>query len=87
VNPPTDRFLLEAKLGSIPSSYDTRSDTSAVQFALASPRHDWQWEWVPSTSPQQYFIASTTKLFVTAIVMQLCDERRLELDTPAAKCP
>jgi CubicO group peptidase (beta-lactamase class C family) len=82
---PADHSQLEAKLANILSSYASRSDTSAVQFAMASPIHDWEWEWVPLTSPQQYFIASTTKLFVTAIVMQLCHKQELELDTAAGR--
>ena len=76
---------LEAKLASILSSYDARSDTSAVQFALASPSRGWTWEWRPSDSPRQFFIASTTKLYVTAIIMQLCDQRQVNLDAEAVK--
>lgn len=76
---------LEAKLASILSSYDARSDTSAVQFALASPSREWVWEWPASASPRQFFIASTTKLYVTAIIMQLCDQRQVDLDAAAAK--
>ena len=76
---------LEAKLASILSSYDARSDTSAVQFALASPSRGWTWEWRPSESPRQFFIASTTKLYVTAMIMQLCDQRQVNLDAEAVK--
>ena len=75
---------LGAKLASILSKYDTRSDTSAVQFALASPSRDWVWEWPPSETHHQYFIASTTKLYVTAIIMQLRNRGELNLDAPAA---
>ena len=76
---------LEAKLAGILSSYDARSDTNAVQFALASPSRGWTWEWRSSASPRQFFIASTTKLYVTAIIMQLCEQRQVNLDAPAGK--
>lgn len=76
---------LEAKLAGILSSYDARSDTSSVQFCLASPTHEWMWEWNSPSGLRQYFIASITKLFVAAIVMQLCDSRQVDLDTEAAK--
>ena len=75
---------LEVKLASILSRYDARSDTSAVQFALASPSRDWHWEWPPSGTPEQYFIASTTKLYVAAIIMQLRHQGSVDLDTAAA---
>jgi CubicO group peptidase (beta-lactamase class C family) len=56
-----------------------------VRFALASPKRDWQWEWSAARSGEQFFIASATKLYVTAIVMQLRDEGALDLDAPAAE--
>ncbi len=76
---------LEAKLASTLASYDDRSDTSAVRFALTSPSRHWSWEWPPSGGHHQYFIASTTKLFVTAIIMQLRSQGDVDLDAPAAK--
>ena len=75
---------LEAKLSELLIQYDGRSDTNAVQFALASPSRSWGWTWFSPDAPQQYFIASTTKLFITALVMQLRAEGLLELDEPAS---
>jgi CubicO group peptidase (beta-lactamase class C family) len=77
--------VLEDRLAEVIGSYDRRPDTNSVQFALASPSRDWFWAWASPGSPGQYFIASTTKLYVTAIVMQLRNEGRVDLDTPAAQ--
>jgi CubicO group peptidase (beta-lactamase class C family) len=74
---------LEGRLSSILSAYASRPDTNAVSFALASPGRDWDWEWAEPDARRQYFIASTTKLFVTAIIMQLTAEGALDLDLPA----
>jgi len=75
---------LEARLADLVASYDARADTGPVQFCLASPSRDWRWEWPSPGGPRQYFLASITKLYVAAIVMQLCAERRIDLDTAAA---
>jgi CubicO group peptidase (beta-lactamase class C family) len=66
------------------ASSDVRSDTNEVRFALASPRRNWSWEWASPGSREQYFIASATKLYVSALVMQLRSEGRVNLDAPAA---
>ncbi|MBU4269215.1 MAG: beta-lactamase family protein [Acidobacteria bacterium] len=78
-----NQVALERNLARVLSSYDARSDTNAVRFALASPRRGWSWEWASPDSPEQYFIASATKLYVSAIVMQLRSEGRVNLDAPA----
>ncbi|NJN50919.1 MAG: hypothetical protein HC809_03185 [Gammaproteobacteria bacterium] len=65
---------LESSLATIVQAYDRRSDTGAVQFALASPSRDWRWHWASPGSQQPYFIASITKLYVVALIMQLQDE-------------
>jgi D-alanyl-D-alanine carboxypeptidase len=49
-----------------------------------SPSRTWSWQWSSTGSREQYFIASTTKLYVSAIVMQLRAEGRLDIDAPAA---
>jgi len=77
-------FDLERRLSKILTSYDTRPDTNALSFTLASPGRDWSFEWGSQGAPAQYFIASTTKLYVSALIMQLRQEGLLELDTPAA---
>jgi CubicO group peptidase (beta-lactamase class C family) len=79
----SDQVELEGDLARILSTYDARSDTNAVRFALASPSHGWSWELASPDSHEQYFIASTTKLYVSAIVMQLRSEGCVSLDAPA----
>ena len=74
---------LEKRLEKLVVRFNDRSDTNAVQFALASPSRNWSWTW--PASPIPYFIASTTKLYVTAILIQLRHEERLDFDAPAAK--
>lgn len=81
---------LERRLAATLVRYDARPDTGSVRFALASPVRGWQWEWAsPAASAGanragQYFIASATKLYVTALVLQLRAEGRLDLRAPAA---
>ena len=76
---------LEQRLANLAEKYDARTDTAAVQFSLALPANNWRWEWGSPGAPKQYFIASTTKLYVTAMIMQLRSEGRLDLDAPAAR--
>ena len=76
---------LESRLTRLLEQYDARQDTHGVRFALAAPKRGWRWEWSSPGSIEQYFIASTTKLYVTALVMQLRVEGRLELEAPAAR--
>ena len=78
-----DTEALERRLSQLVAKYDSRRDTCSVRFALASPSRDWCWEWSSPGSGPQYFIASTTKLYVTALIMQLRSEGRLDLDAAA----
>lgn len=80
-----DLSQLEKPLAQLMEKYDARPDTSGVHFAMASPSRNWHWAWASPGSTAQYFIASTTKLYVTALIMQLRREGRLELDAPAAR--
>lgn len=80
-----DSAKLEQDLARILSTYDLRPDTNGIRFALASPSRKWKWEWASPNSLAQYFIASTTKLYINAIVMQLRNEGLVDLDTPASK--
>ena len=73
---------LEQRLEKLVSRFDERRDTNAVQCAISSPSRNWSWAWPATPSP--YFIASTTKLFVTAILLQLRHEGRIDFDKPAA---
>ncbi len=75
---------LESKLTRLLEQYDARNDTNGVRFAFTSPQRGWRWEWSSPGSTEQYFIASTTKLYVTALAMQLRAEGLLDLDAPAA---
>jgi D-alanyl-D-alanine carboxypeptidase len=81
---PNETERLERDLERACASYDVRDDTSAVRFALVSPSRTWSWQWSSAGSREQYFIASTTKLYVSAIVMQLRAEGRIDIDAPAA---
>lgn len=76
---------LERRLAGLLERYDGRADTNGVRFALAAPARGWRWEWSSPGSAEQYFIASTTKLYVSALVMQLRAEGRVDLDAPATR--
>lgn len=80
--PPQTAQTLEQRLEQLLAKFDARPDTSAVQFAVASPSRNWSWSWPASPAP--FFIASTTKLFVTAILGQLRNEGRIDFDEPVA---
>lgn len=84
MNRSTNVTGLEGRLARLLEGYAARADTNAVQFALASPRRRWDWQWAAAGAPAQYFIASTTKLYVTALIMQLRHEGRVDIDAPAA---
>jgi CubicO group peptidase (beta-lactamase class C family) len=76
---------LEQRLANLAEKYDARPDTVALQFSLSLPASNWRWEWASPGAPRQHFIASTTKLYVTAMIMQLRSEGSLDLDAPAAR--
>ena len=76
---------LESRLTRLLEQYNARQDTNGVRFALAAPKRGWRWEWSSPGSSEQYFIASTTKLYVTALVMQLRAAGQLDLEAPAAR--
>jgi D-alanyl-D-alanine carboxypeptidase len=74
---------LEHALARILGGFAARRDTSDVRFALASPSRAFEWEWANEAEPRAYFVASITKLYVTAIVLQLRAEGRVDLERPA----
>jgi len=80
-----NQLQLEERLAQLVEKYDARSDTSDVQFAIALPSSNWYWESSSPHGASHYFIASATKLYVTALIMQLRSEGRLDLDVPAAR--
>ena len=73
---------LENRLSNALIKYNKRSDTNQIQWAMACPREGWQWEWYDAEVPSPYFIASTTKLYIAAILMQLRAEGSVALDEP-----
>lgn len=70
----------ERKLAGLLEDYDHRPDTSGVAFALAQPSTGWTWAY--GNSQAQYFIASITKLYTTALVMDLVNRGLVGLDLP-----
>ena len=73
---------LEQRLERLATRFEARTDTNEVQIALASPSRGWSWSWPEASS--QYFIASTTKLYVTAILAQLRHQGLIDFDKPAS---
>lgn len=73
----------EEKLQALLDQYDRRTDTANVAFALAQPSTGWTWSYGDVNA--QYFVASVTKLYTTAIVMQLVRRRLVELDERIAR--
>ena len=80
-----NQLQLEQRLAQVVETYSARVDTCEVQFALASPGRNWYWESASPRGASLYYIASATKLYVTALIMQLRSEGRLDLDAPAAR--
>ncbi len=85
-NAPFNLLKLEGGLGALVGKYEARPDTGELHFSLAIPSRNWNWRWSSSASGsvRRYFIASATKLYVTALIMQLRHEGRLDLDASAA---
>ena len=71
---------IESRLHQILSKYEDRADTNQVQFALACPASNWEWTWENRT--EKYFIASATKLYIVALIMQLRAAQILDIDRP-----
>lgn len=78
-------LTLEQVLDRQLASFDRRPDTGAMAFALASPSRGWSYSWHTQGASTTHFIASVTKLYVTAILLGLRAEGRLDLDAPAAR--
>ena len=74
------RIDLERKLAALLDDSERRTDTSGVAFALAQPSTGWTWVYGDSHAP--YFIASITKLYTTALVMDLVNRGHIGLDLP-----
>ncbi|GAB3659330.1 serine hydrolase domain-containing protein [Glycomyces tarimensis] len=74
---------LSAKLDHIAARYAAKPAVSAMSFAVEQPSTGFTWRYGDTARP--YFIASITKLYTVAIIMQLRDEGALALDTRAAE--
>lgn len=70
----------DTRLAAIVEKVAARPDTFDVGFALTQPREEWSWSWTESGAPESCFVSSVTKLFTTAIVMQMRKEGLLSLD-------
>lgn len=69
-------------LDTIAARYAAKSTTSKLCFAIENHATGFRWSYGDTGQP--YFIASTTKLYTTALVMQLRAEGALALHTPVA---
>jgi D-alanyl-D-alanine carboxypeptidase len=74
------RHETEQKLAALIAGYDGRPDTAEVAFALHQPSTGWTWASGDTRAP--YFIASITKLYTTALVMDLVNRGHIGLDVP-----
>jgi D-alanyl-D-alanine carboxypeptidase len=72
--------LIEPRLTALLDKFAQRADTGPISFALASPRRGWSWAYESARTPKPYFTASLTKLYTAAVVMQLAQERRVDVD-------
>ncbi|WP_280424857.1 serine hydrolase domain-containing protein [Nocardia carnea] len=73
---------LPTQLDRIAARYATKSAVSDFSAAIEQPSTGFTWGY--GNTDQPYFIASITKLYTAAMVMQLRDEGALTLDTRAA---
>src|SRR5690606_7236713 len=71
-----------AALDRIAARYDAKPAVASLRLAVEQPSTGFRWRYGDADRP--YFIASITKLFTVAAVMQLRDEGALTLETPAA---
>ncbi|KAE8764196.1 serine hydrolase domain-containing protein [Georgenia thermotolerans] len=69
---------LESRLDALLGKYAARPDTGTVRLALTRPSTGLEWTY--GDPDGQYFVASITKLFTTAVVLQLVDDGQVELD-------
>ncbi|MEX2510277.1 MAG: serine hydrolase domain-containing protein [Homoserinimonas sp.] len=69
----------ETRLTTILDRYAARPDTGQVTFALSRPSTDWSFSY---GGDDQYFAASISKLYITAVILQLRGEGLIALDEP-----
>lgn len=73
---------LSPRLDRVAARYDAKSAVSDFSAAIEQPSTGFTWGY--GNTDQPYFIASITKLYTAAMIMQLRDEGTLTLDTRAA---
>lgn len=73
---------LSGRLDAIAARYAAKPTTSQLSFAIEDAADGFGWSYGDTSRP--YFIASTTKLYTTALIMQLRDEGALALHTRVA---
>lgn len=71
---------LDSRLDSLVDRFASRADTGPVRLRVDAPGYTWS-----TGADRPYFIASITKMFTGALVMQLVDDRALDLDQPVAE--
>ncbi|WP_026930351.1 serine hydrolase domain-containing protein [Glycomyces tenuis] len=74
---------LSTRLDRIAARYAAKPGVSELSLAIEQPSTGFAWRHGDATRP--YFIASITKLYTVAMIMQLRDEEALTLDTRAAE--
>ncbi len=78
-------MALDTQLTAIAEKFAARADTSNTCIALEQPRTGLSFRWRAQASQQQYFIASATKLYTTALIMQLRSEGAISLESTVAE--
>lgn len=74
---------VSAKLDRIAARYAAKPRVSAMSLAIEQPSTGFAWSYGDTDQP--YFVASITKLYTVAMIMQLRDEAALTLDTRVAE--
>ncbi|QSB04771.1 serine hydrolase domain-containing protein [Natronoglycomyces albus] len=72
-----------ATLDRLASTVAAKANVPSMSFAIEQPSTGFTWSYGDTDQP--YFLASITKLYTVALLMQLRDEGALTLDTPAAR--
>jgi len=71
------------ELRALLARYDGRADTTNVTFVVTQPTSGWSWSYGDAEAP--YFVASITKLYTTAVTMQLVRDGQVELEAPIGR--
>lgn len=75
----------ETRIREVLDRFASSPDTGAVSFALTNLATGWSWCYDSEQTIKPYFIGSVTKLYTTALVMQLRQEGLLSLDSAIAE--